>query len=68
MHKADVVSELKFVGEIDAELDEVDCDEVTEVEEADEWLSWMRFMRPRPFSPISDGEPDKVSKVYRELD
>ena len=40
VHKADQVSEVRLVGEIDDELDEmseVDYDEVSEVEEADEW-------------------------------
>ena len=39
MHKADGVSEVRRVGEIDDELDEVcevDYDEVSEVGEADE--------------------------------
>ena len=37
VHKADEVSEVRLVGEIDDELDEVnevDCDEVCEVREA----------------------------------
>ena len=36
MHKADEVSEVRLVGEID-KVSEVDHDEVCDVGEADEW-------------------------------
>ena len=36
VHKADEVSEVKLVGEIDDELDEVDYEEVCNIRDADE--------------------------------
>ena len=65
VHKADEVSEVRLVGEIDDELDEVDYDEVCEVGEAEEWR-WAGWGLWSPSSwrvmMITD-ELDKVCKV-----
>ena len=56
VHKADEVSQVRPLWEIDDELDEVsevDYDEVSEVEEADEWR-WARWGLWNPVKLMSD--------------
>ena len=65
MHKADEVSEVRLVGEIDDKLDEVSQAHYDEVGEADElwWAGWGSWSPSSWWVMMMTDELDKVSKV-----